>query len=1149
MIKNIFIGLFYVLLIVAIAFGIWYLSVTNGWPHWVSFSLFAGALGILLGIFFLRRYMLQNNEKKFVKRVIAKEGEAIFSSQEENTLLVNDLEKKWKESLKILNNSKLSKGQDPIYALPWVLVMGESGAGKTTLIKNSHLSLSITNIEASSIYSGTKNCDWWFFEDAIVLDTAGRYSVSIEEKRDTDEWERFLSLLAKYRRKEPLNGVVIAISAEQLLQDNSDDIEIDALSFRTRINQLMLANGANIPIYVMITKMDFIYGFTDFCDALPTELQAQAMGYMNEENDKHWDEVLQKSIDFIKNKISSLQLLFTKNSVQNIEKSLLFLKEFDQIQPALKQALNIMFRENPYQKIPMLRGIYFSSSLTDGKAQSKFLSDFKLPETKTEPQNRAFFIHDFFKVILPKDRNVFLPIKEYLSWQRRNYKIAMIAWLLIFVSLAGIYSYSYIQNVTNIKSVSEVIKQNDFKNLNITSRILLLDKLRLSILRIKKANENVIASQVPFINFKQSKEAEVKLKQLFHDDFNKYILRRLYYRIQKSIDKIDDNTPSGDVVNYLGFLIDSIDILQQVQVDKAKFDISKHFSTFIENVLLKEESKVDPSVSPLFVNSYISFLKWNNDNDLLIEYIREFQNQLSMIIDKKGANLHWLTDSGVSLTPNITLDDFYKGINEKLAKNFPTISGSLTKKGRENLIYHIKVLSNKMKNPDKLQQNLKIFWNWYDERFYYRWKRFALSFPSATNLVSKDAKTQLLYSMTSEENPFFKFIQKMAYELKAYKSYDKSPGWAKATIDLAEILNIAKSIRESKNSLISKLEKSKNSLVSKIEDKKAREIYIAKIKSAGLLNKYIKDLTKLSIIVNKKSSQTLVTDFFSNSDLGSPISPSFGETQNHFDIFKHSLHVYNNSGFIYNLMAGQKNYIINYSINQIDNLLNTQWKSEVIGSVPMSSQSNFLQALFDKQKGLVWKFVDKRLKPFLTLSKYGYSIKSIDNYRLHVKPYFLKYINNGIDILGAYKPKYDVTISTLPFNINKGAEIKPDFIKLSLQCAKKDYAIKNENYKITKPFIWKPFKCGDTVLTFGFKNFQVKKTYSGENGFLHFLKDFKDGTHTYARGDFDTIQPQVTINNITYIQVRYDIAYKTDMLKLLDKIPYELPNAVTEVSK
>jgi len=207
------------------------------------------------------------------------------------------------------------------------------------------LSLSITNIEASSIYSGTKNCDWWFFEDAIVLDTAGRYSVSIEEKRDTDEWERFLSLLAKYRRKEPLNGVVIAISAEQLLQDNSDDIEIDALSFRTRINQLMLANGANIPIYVMITKMDFIYGFTDFCDALPTELQAQAMGYMNEENDKHWDEVLQKSIDFIKNKISSLQLLFTKNSVQNIEKSLLFLKEFDQIQPALKQALNIMFRD------------------------------------------------------------------------------------------------------------------------------------------------------------------------------------------------------------------------------------------------------------------------------------------------------------------------------------------------------------------------------------------------------------------------------------------------------------------------------------------------------------------------------------------------------------------------------------------------------------------------------------------------------------------------------------------------------------------------------------------------------------------------------------------------------------------------------------
>jgi type VI secretion system protein ImpL len=1149
MYKSIAIGLFFLLLIAGAAFGIWYLTLANDWPHWVGFSLLAGAIGLLLGMFFLRRYFLRSNEKKFVKRVIAKEGEAIFSAQEESSLLVSDLEKKWKESIKTLSNSKLSKDKNPIYALPWILVMGESGAGKTTFIKNSHLSLSITNIEASSIHSGTKNCDWWFFKDAIILDTAGRYAVSIEEKRDTDEWERFLSLLTKYRKKEPLNGIVIAISAEQLLQNNNVDIETDALSFRTRVNQLMLANGAKIPIYIMITKMDFIYGFTDFCDALPSELQKQAMGYMNEENDEHWDEVLQKSINFIKNKISSLQLLFTKNGTKNIEKSLLFLKEFDRIMPALKESLSIMFRDNPYQKIPMLRGIYFSSSLTDGQAQSKFLSDFKLPETKIKSTNESFFIHDFFKVILPKDRNVFLPIKEYLSWQRRNFKLAMTAWLLIFISLVGIYSYSYMQNISNIKNIDEITKQNNFKNLDLTSRILILDRLRLNILKINKANKNIISPNIPIVNFKQSKKAEVKLKQLFHRDFNQYVLRNLSYKIQKSIDKINNNTPSGDVVDYLGFLIDSIDILQQVQKDKNHFDISKHFAGFIEHVLLQEESRVEPSVSPLFVQSYIAFLKWNNDDNLIVEYISELQDKLSMIIDKKGVNLHWLTDVGVSLVPNITLNDFYKGINEELAKNSPSISGSLTKKGRENLIYHIKILSNKMKNPEKLQRNLKIFWIWYDERFYYRWKRFALNFPNATRLVNKDAKMQLLYSMTSEQNPFFRFIQKMASELKSYKSYSKSPQWTKATIDLDEILSISKSIRESKNSLISKLEKDKNNLVSKIEDKRLREIYINKIKSAGLLNKYIKDLTKLSIIVNKKSSQTLITDFFSSSDLNSPVSPSFGETQNHFNVFKHTLIPYDNTDFIYNLMAGQKNYIINYSINQMDKLLNTQWKSEVIGSVPLSSEKNLLKALFDKQKGLVWKFVDKRLKPFLTLDKYGYNIKSIDDYHLHIVPNFLKYINSGIGILNAYKPSYDISISALPFNINTDANIKPDFVKLGLQCAKTDYIIKNENYKITKSFVWTPFQCGDTIVTFGFKNFQVKKTYSGENGFLHFLKDFKDGTKTYSVGDFDTVPPQLALNNIKHIQVRYDINYKADMLKLLDKTPYELPSKVTEVLK
>jgi len=365
MLKIIVNLIIFLLLIGAVIFGVWYLTTVNEWPLWVGALILAGIIGGVLTIVLLRRYLLRNNERKFVKRVIAQEDSAIFTTVQDNQLLINDLEKQWEKSIKTLYGSKLSKGHNPIYALPWILIVGESGAGKTSLIKNSRLSSAITDIEETAQYAGTKNCDWWFFEDAIILDTAGRYTVPIDSKKDNAEWERFLALLSKYRKKEPLNGMIVAISADRLLENNKDLIQAEALNIRKRIDQLMISIGAKFPVYLMVTKMDKVYGFTDFCDTLPMELQSQAMGYMNESLNNHWQEVLDKGIDFIKSKIRSLELFIIQKDTKEIKNLLLFSKEFDRLVPALKDFSHIIFGDNPYQKIPMLRGVYFSSALSD----------------------------------------------------------------------------------------------------------------------------------------------------------------------------------------------------------------------------------------------------------------------------------------------------------------------------------------------------------------------------------------------------------------------------------------------------------------------------------------------------------------------------------------------------------------------------------------------------------------------------------------------------------------------------------------------------------------------------------------------------------------------------------------------------------------
>jgi type VI secretion system protein ImpL len=72
-----------------------------------------------------------------------------------------------------LKDSKLQRAaDDPIYAFPWFLFLGESAGGKSALIKGSRPLSSV----AAGQEGPTRNCDWWFFDKAVVLDASGRYA-------------------------------------------------------------------------------------------------------------------------------------------------------------------------------------------------------------------------------------------------------------------------------------------------------------------------------------------------------------------------------------------------------------------------------------------------------------------------------------------------------------------------------------------------------------------------------------------------------------------------------------------------------------------------------------------------------------------------------------------------------------------------------------------------------------------------------------------------------------------------------------------------------------------------------------------------------------------------------------------------------------
>jgi len=362
-ILKVFLYLFFIGLLAVLIF--WFV-LRQHWPWWVGLVILVGIFGLWMGFLFLKKYFFRRREKHFVKQIIEQDDSAIKGAPIHERQQLKDLQERWQESIGLLRGSYLKKKGNPLYVLPWYLVIGESGAGKTTAIKSSRLTSPLTEIASTPGISSTRNCDWWFFEEAIILDTAGRYTIPVDEGADKEEWEKFLTLLARYRKKEPVNGLIVVVSADKIMGTDGNLLLEEGQGIRKRIDALMRILGARFPVYLMVSKADLVWGMTDFNSLLPEGILNQAMGHINEKLTNNCQEFLEETMRVVSDRLKDIRLELV-NSNENISPGvLIFPNEFDRLVPGLEAFVGGAFKESTYQETPLLRGIFFSSGHQEG---------------------------------------------------------------------------------------------------------------------------------------------------------------------------------------------------------------------------------------------------------------------------------------------------------------------------------------------------------------------------------------------------------------------------------------------------------------------------------------------------------------------------------------------------------------------------------------------------------------------------------------------------------------------------------------------------------------------------------------------------------------------------------------------------------------
>ncbi|MCL5966157.1 MAG: type VI secretion system protein ImpL, partial [Deltaproteobacteria bacterium] len=464
------------------------------WPRWVAVFLVLLLVGIGIGVLILRKILLRRREQNFVQQVIAQDEEKIRALSQKEQTEMRELQDRWKEAVEALRKSHLRKHGNPLYVLPWYLVMGESGSGKTTSITSAKLSSPFLEVTRTSGISGTRNCDWWFFEQAVIIDTAGRYAIPVDEGKDKEEWQKFLSLLVKYRKKEPIHGLIVTVAADKLLRTAPEAMEEDGRTIRRRIDELMRVLGIRFPVYVLVTKCDLVQGMAKFCDQLPEKGLEQPMGFVNPDLSPDVEAFADKAMASLGERLRNLRiLLLHKPETRPVDPALLlFPEEFEQLGKGLKAFMRATFRQNPYQETPILRGLYFSSGKQEGTPFSHFLGALGLIGEKDvlPGTSRGLFLHDFYARILPGDRKLFAPTKRALEWGMLTRNLGVTAWVVLGIALCGLLSFSFVKNLRIVRDISRDFEKPVALRGEMLSDLMTMDRFKEGILKVEERNGN-----------------------------------------------------------------------------------------------------------------------------------------------------------------------------------------------------------------------------------------------------------------------------------------------------------------------------------------------------------------------------------------------------------------------------------------------------------------------------------------------------------------------------------------------------------------------------------------------------------------------------------------------------------------------------------
>ena len=433
--------------------------------------VFLGAMLLIWLLLFLFRKIFAmaaaGRERRLEEQAAAQRRGASPEEQAE----LDAMQEQLNQAVRVLRESRLAKGKkgdEVLYTLPWLLLLGPQESGKTTVLRECGVDFPYTTAEERKPGRGpAPACNYWFSRGAVMLDLSGRVAVG-EEK--SQAFQGFLDQLRRARKVRPIDGVIVTVSIADVLQQPAGEAERLAVHLRRRCDEMIRRLGLRFPIYVLFTKCDQVDGFREFFANLRSRDRAQVWGATISRAQRKRlpaDQIFTQEFDRLVAELAAyrLPLLASEKDPRKQPAIYTFPTRMAALRDRLAGFMSALLQPTPYSERPMFRGFYLTSAAGGPAAEA---AEREVPQ-KWEPGRhadaesdqpkaaaRSFFMESLFPQVIFADRPLATASVDTRLRRRLWLDIAFVATLVACLTLAVGMIFSFVQNRALIESVRQV---------------------------------------------------------------------------------------------------------------------------------------------------------------------------------------------------------------------------------------------------------------------------------------------------------------------------------------------------------------------------------------------------------------------------------------------------------------------------------------------------------------------------------------------------------------------------------------------------------------------------------------------------------------------------------------------------------------------